>query len=690
MKLFYFYNKLSFLFIAFFLSNSQLLYAQVPDECGTTDLMKSIQDRPELYERFLSQFTSTKVSRGQQNGSTLMYTIPVVVHVVKNNAVMNVQDADIINMINILNTDFAKLNADTTAIPVAFKPLAGSVSIEFCLAQRDPDGFPTNGIVRVNSTHAPFTTSFQSIFEIESSSSGGSDYWGGSRYFNIYITDVVSGIAGFASLGYPPAVIDFTAVGSRTITHEMGHSFDLDHIWGQTSGLISTGHTCADDDGIADTPLQWGPATGIFPVFDSCTTSGNGIMYINHMNYAPVRVMFSVGQAAHMMDTYTLHYIAYGFSNACQPIPPIDAGCSEILSPSASSCTTLQPKILLQNFGTDPLTTATIKYKIDQGVLNTYTWNGLLQIQETDIITLPQLTVTPGSHTLTVYSINPNGASDQDHLNDTSSVAFNSTTPLTMPFTEGFEGTFPPASWAVSNPDNDSTFRLSTPASHSGSGSAIMNNHSLNGGGHIDDISTVTQFTAGAHPLLSFYVAYTYPSNVDLSDTLEILVSTNCGETFSLVYKKSGDSLRTAPRIGSTTFFIPNSTHWRKDSVDLSGFALTSSNAMIVFRNIGGFGNQLYLDDINIQNKPVGIEEVNLKNFYSIYPNPSTTSFTLETSLDLSHQHLEIFNFLGERLFEQTILEKKTLVNLNQFVPGLYFVKVLTENGSAVKKLIVQ
>ncbi|MBM3186655.1 MAG: T9SS type A sorting domain-containing protein, partial [Bacteroidetes bacterium] len=55
------------------------------------------------------------------------------------------------------------------------------------------------------------------------------------------------------------------------------------------------------------------------------------------------------------------------------------------------------------------------------------------------------------------------------------------------------------------------------------------------------------------------------------------------------------------------------------DSVDLAGYS-AESNLQIAFRNIGRYGNVLYLDNINIGNTANVSENQNEKP--NIYPNP--------------------------------------------------------------------
>ncbi len=81
-------------------------------------------------------------------------TIPVVVHVVFNNAEQNISDDQIESQIKILNEDFRKNNTDVNLVPTPFKPFVADSKIEFKLAVREPDGNSTSGITRTSTSAA--------------------------------------------------------------------------------------------------------------------------------------------------------------------------------------------------------------------------------------------------------------------------------------------------------------------------------------------------------------------------------------------------------------------------------------------------------------------------------------------------------------------------------------------------------
>lgn len=221
-----------------------------------------------------------------------VYEVPVVFHIVHNTSEQNLPDSVIYSQLEVLNEDYRRLNANASETRDEFLPVAGDVGIEFVLAEFDPDGNPTDGIVRVETDREGFELDLFSqentLDEVKFSASGGSDAWDTEHYINIWVCNIQAGGLGqIFGLAYPPegtpnwpegsfatspdvagVVVQFTVLGrnnphnaldgvdgndqGRTLVHELGHYFGLRHIWGDALPFFGEG--CAEDDGLADTP----------------------------------------------------------------------------------------------------------------------------------------------------------------------------------------------------------------------------------------------------------------------------------------------------------------------------------------------------------------------------------------------------------------------------------------------------
>jgi len=110
------------------------------------------------------------------------------------------------------------------------------------------------------------------------------------------------------------------------------------------------------------------------------------------------------------------------------PTLPDDAGISTVTSPQGPYCIdNFDPEITLRNYGTNNLTTVSINYDIDGTTNNFYSWTGNLAPGGTEIITLPNMISTAGSHTFNAYTFLPNGNTDSNPLNDAASANYSAT-----------------------------------------------------------------------------------------------------------------------------------------------------------------------------------------------------------------------------------------------------------------------
>ncbi|MFM8241951.1 MAG: hypothetical protein ACKN86_04030, partial [Crocinitomicaceae bacterium] len=180
--------------------------------CHTMDNHERLlQEDAHYFERLekIEQFTNYAISSGKVNQNKAVITIPVVVHVVYNTSAQNVSDAQIQSQLDVLNKDFRKLNTDLNLVPSTFTSLVADAEINFCLANRDPSGNPTTGILRVQTGQ----TSFSTNDGVKYASSGGSTAWPANQYLNIWVCNMSGGILGYAQFPGGAAATDGVVIG---------------------------------------------------------------------------------------------------------------------------------------------------------------------------------------------------------------------------------------------------------------------------------------------------------------------------------------------------------------------------------------------------------------------------------------------------------------------------------------------
>lgn len=239
--------------------------------------------------------------------------------------------------------------------------------------------------------------------------------------------------------------------------------------------------------------------------------------------------------------------------------------------------------------GTNPVVTETYTANLTAGSSVSYSFTTLLNIPVAGVYELKTWTGL---------------SSDSTNCNDTIIQTITVLDPLaSFPYVEDFDGgMFPPPSSYIINADGLNTWELVSTTGAAGLNTSAMSidNFSYNAAGQEDVFSFVTldmtQAAAGATAMMTFDVAYRAYS-ATFADDLRVDLSTDCGQTFNPVYFKGGATLATGA--DATQSWQPTlATDWRNDTVDLTTYL--GSNVVLRFVNVCGYGNNLYVDNINV------------------------------------------------------------------------------------------
>ena len=496
------------------------------------------------------------------------------------------------------------------------------------------------------------------------------------------------------------------AAGKPTIDTIVQTSCNTLRITGTLFNGISEGAAYGDD---------WQMATN-YPIIR--LTNGTKVYYVRTFNWNSTNVqtgnaadtaMFSIPSTL-PYGTYSLVVTANGISSnpvtfinnatvSCAPPDTLDAGIASIVAPSGNYCeSTFTPTIILENFATTTLTSCTITYQIDGGANIVYNWSGSLTLGQTTV-TVPSMTTTSGTHTFTCYSSSPNGGMDENPANDTSVVLFTITNSGILPIIEGFEtstcpsGLLPNANWNISHSATTGgvNFAITSAAAATGSKSCMLNNMS-NAAGDTSILQTSSYYdlTTLTTPSLTFKAAYQQKTTTNM-DRLQILVSTDCGNSWLSKKVILGSTLALLAGGTGTSAYIPASSQFTTYTVNVNSVA---SSHQVMFRwkfitDPSAPGNNLYIDDINIVDAgAAGIQSIEAVVVdLNIYPNPNNGSFTIQPN-SVTKQTMQVYDVNGKLVLSQTI-NGKTTIDASILNEGVYNISVISDEGVINKRLVI-
>ncbi|MDP2385272.1 MAG: M43 family zinc metalloprotease [Bacteroidota bacterium] len=607
----------------------------------------------------VNELNQQRIIQGTNN-VMVNYTIPVIFHIIHNQATItqeNISAAQVASQITVLNNDYAGTNADIGSVPATFTSVkAGNTGVQFCLAKVDPTGavLAEDGIERIRwSTRGwtdpnSFTTSgaLQTYFDgtIKPNS-----IWDPTKYLNIWVAKVNgSGLLGYASFPAGTGLAGLTGVetattcgvvlnqsatgttgtaaapynGGRTATHEIGHWLGLRHIWGDGS--------CATDY-CADTPPA---STSNFTCqthpynVGVCAGNTTGEMFMNYMDYVDdaCMYMFTLNQGTRIQTAMAngTYRAPLASSTKCNSPFALDAAITSILSPTSgmSTCNnSVTPQIILSNNGTTTLTSATITYNMDGGTNTVLPWTGSLVAGATATLTLNVYSgLSAAAHTFSVTVSAPNGGADGFAGNNTLTAPFTviaAPAGTALPFTEGFEAvTFAPTGWSYTavDPTNKWARVAHTFGLTAGSTAvAKMDNWStgtIDPTGQRDALQTPPISFAAANSTLQVQFDVSHKMyNTTYIDSLNVWISTDCGGTWTKVYNKGGATLATVTPASTAAYTPTANGNWRRETVSLSSYA-GQPVVYLKFESVSGWGNNLYLDNINISYTPSALPPV--------------------------------------------------------------------------------
>jgi PKD repeat protein len=574
--------------------------------CLTPEIHKEHQQKYNLlsddeFERELSNLKKKYIDDSKSNG---IITIPVIVHVIHNGEAVgtgaNISTTQVKSQIDVLNEDFRK-SVETAGYND--HPDGADIEIEFALALRDEYGndLPEAGIHRVHGNRTYWEgNAIEEVLKPQT-------IWNPKKYMNIWTVnfggdqETTLGYAQFPSLsgleglnqngglnstdgviiGYKyfgrAGTIAAPYDGGRTTTHEIGHWLGLRHIWGDGD--------CSVDDFCEDTPNA-GHANYSCEPINSCGLFEND-MIENYMDYTPDACMniFTQDQKERM-----------------RTVMQVCPRRKELLD-SKVHLVLDKPIAFFSSDKSEVCAGETIQF-MDESKNSPSSWRWTFyESSGNEVGTFTDQNPTLVFNGIGVYGLElvVGNSFGLDTVFEMNYISVLSSQTTAFPFWEDFEADAILDEWVLFNPDGDRTWDLSNKASSDGgTWSAYIDNYSEIDGdptGNLDALfSSKLDLSANQDAYLLFDVAYARYGG-DYSDTLVVYASVDCGDNFYPIWFKGGSDLATAASTQES--FVPTDQQWANERIALN-FLNGYADVHIAIVNWSGWGNNLYLDNINI------------------------------------------------------------------------------------------
>ncbi|MEN9302411.1 MAG: hypothetical protein RL264_840 [Bacteroidota bacterium] len=688
--------------------------------CHTHKKMAALKENPEIKKAMIKdeeEFQQILKKGGTNKG--VVYTIPVVFHVLHNGGIENISDAQIMDALAILNRDYRLLNADAQNVQTAFQGMPTDVEVEFRIATKAPNGACFKGITRTLST-ATNTGSDGSV-QVNAIKAGNDVFqgnWPGNKYLNVFICAEIGGAAGYTTNpsswsatsmnngiwmlhNYVGSFGTSSVTASRALTHEVGHWLNLSHTWGPNNNP-GNASSCSSDDGVDDTPNCIG-VTSCALNANTCSTDNAYWGFDqkdnveNYMDYSYCSKMFTAGQVERMRTA--LQQTSTGRFNIWQTANLNSVGA------------TGNPFLCSADF-TSPRNTVCLG---DQVELNDASYN-LVTGWTWEITPSTGWTFASGS---SATSQNPVIVFSQSGLYSVKLTATDGTTTnsktksnfirvlpasATVPFWEGFEGyttlnDLP--NWEVYNPNANNGFDIESTTAYGGSKCAKLVNFGQPAS-CVDELisSTIDLSTVPSSSAVTLSFRYANRKRATANyEYLKVFISGDCGQNW--VPRKTIGGTQLSNQTATTSWKPTQTSDWTTVHMVNVTSNYFLENFKMKFRFESDGGNNLYLDDINLyegapsDNVVVGLNEIENWEGVQLFPNPTDAEVNVRFTMTAAESvNVTISDITGKVAHRSSVKANEganhLIFDTSNLAAGVYMMQLTTNGKNKTLQFVVK
>lgn len=205
----------------------------------------------------------------------------------------------------------------------------------------------------------------------------------------------------------------------------------------------------------------------------------------------------------------------------------------------------------------------------------------------------------PGTYDVTLTVTDAHGTSTRTLAGFITYANFTATAPLNA---DAENQAVTPAGWRLENPDGLDTWTNVSVTGPAGAATRAwrMDYYYYNAPGQQDRlVSPVITLGGSAGTRLRFHHAYK-PYGTNYPDGLRVEISANCGQSWTQIYYAQAAALGTTTT-GTSPWAPTAANQWMLHDLDLSAY--DGQSVVIRFTGVNGYGDRLYLDDIEVVNQ---------------------------------------------------------------------------------------
>lgn len=408
----------------------------------------------------------------------------------------------------------------------------------------------------------------------------------------------------------------------------------------------------------------------------------------------------------HVQLSAAMYYSAAQYN--CPSYPPVATPDAKVLPYTGREyyfCTP-SPGLRFQNYSTgSTITNATINFYSNTTLVNTYNWTGSLGPYAVATVQVPPFAANPYSGYRYEIAVTGDAQLSNNKSADSLFWVYSPANAAPLPAQYDFEASpLLPHKFKRTSYDVD----LSTGTINA---TPIINVKGVNGQNtravrfqnynmwwyETADLVIGNYNTNVAGGVkLEFDMAYAQINGSE-NDTLEVLVSTDCGATWQCPWRKSGNTLKTRTPVGNFKEFYPQAANeWRHEEVNLTPYK--NAHTIIVIRIHSNMGNNAWVDNIKLAPGTVSVSEQEaVIRDLSLFPNPAhgNTILSVTTASAMPDAAVRITDALGKTVLRHSLRigqagSYEFSLPVGELGKGLYLVTLSGRGSCMSTRLLVQ